>query len=1210
MTNVKNVIENIGKDDIEKIKSLFKKIKKTSEFEFIFFSNHFKNVNLSLEKYIMILKYLKKKSSIDKTKRLIGNNITLDISYNPDKNTTYRCTLENTQTINKYMQKLHKANNHVILKNLIKQMSKDNNITAIKKSKDKNETIDVENLYMRIRLSNEENLTDDEIALLSGLNDETMKNISFRFKERTTMYIYEDKNSYIKIDLTKTRTEMNYEKINTSIPRYELEIEAKMENIDLKILDMMFMETETLFKIYQQSNYVVYKFEAESVIQKYRELLIVPKVQSYANSLYGRQPVSLEIQYVENLSNKFAVTDKADGERNFLFIVDDNVYFINKNLNVKKSGIVLNEKNRKYNNSVMDGELLLLKNKLVFLVFDCLFNGGKDVRKNIKLEDRLNNADEIINNCFVFENQRGYNFEVNKNFDLDKTLLFHKNQINNMFINLNYDIDISIKSENKFPIIRRKYFMHSLGAKKWEIYAYSSLIWNLYSNDTNIKCPYILDGLIYQPNDQEYIVEKKLSKEQDYKWKPIEKNSIDFYIEFLKDIQGNHIIAYDNTYSDVSQDNNDNDFNEQRLKNLNYKICRLYVGQEIDNKQTPVLFKEKEGLHEAYLLLTNGEVRDDEGNMLSDKTVVEFCYDTNENTPFKFRWRPLRTRYDKTEAVIKYNKQYGNHITTAESVWLSIKNPILMSDFDELSQGNNPDKNTYFYDKKMESIRKRIGHEQILAVSKDSYFQERKNIAKPMRAFHNFIKDNIIYTFCHTMYGNKKKKILDVGIGLGQDNMKYYYAKVNFVVGIDIDYNALYYSTESAVGRYNKQKNKPGFPNMYFIQADFCSNFDYESQFKSLKGMNNENKLLMEKFFSEDKSKRTLFDVISAQFSFHYSLKNDETFKNMMNNINNYLNKDGYLLITTFDAIKVRQLLKDKEKYTKEYTDENGKVQTLFEIVKKYKDEPDDVIMGTGNCIDVFMTWFMSENKYHPEYLVDSRYLIEQMDKVCNLDLISTDSFENQYKNNYEFFMNYIQYEPDKRTKKYLDSCADFYKDNSVNNGSRIYSSLYRYYVFRKRKNDKVDKMEKVIGGKNKYSIQTDINYKYSTYKDYSFLYSVYDIFKKSQIIPQSLSMDDFYLDINYEIKTDDKMTEEEIQKLSEKIIIFHSVSGKKEKILDCVNIILVERDCNGEFYKKQITNNEKCKSTILLSKENDLYTPVFEIDKKTNEKIGIITTN
>ena len=50
------------------------------------------------------------------------------------------------------------------------------------------------------------------------------------------------------------------------------------------------------------------------------------------------QSVSLEIQHlVDYLPSKYSVTDKADGERNFLYITDGKVYLISNNLNIVNS---------------------------------------------------------------------------------------------------------------------------------------------------------------------------------------------------------------------------------------------------------------------------------------------------------------------------------------------------------------------------------------------------------------------------------------------------------------------------------------------------------------------------------------------------------------------------------------------------------------------------------------------------------------------------------------------------------------------------------------------------------------------------------------------------------------------------------------------------------------------------------------------------------
>ena len=1169
---------------MEQIEALYEKINKNNEFEFIFFS---KKNNMTLEKYIAILKFLSKRT-INKTYKLVSNDITLDISYMPDKETSYRCTLNNYETIDKYMKKFATANNHIIFKNLVKLSSQDKNITTLRKNKNSERTIEIDDFYMRVRLADELELTENEIKQLSSLDNTAMNKISFRYKDRTSLYFFQSDDIYCKTDLTVTKTAYKYEQINSSIPHYELEIETKSVKSEKKILDLMLDETELLLKVYQQSNYIITKTIADKVIEAYQILLAVPTQNKH--SLYGRQPVSLEIQRLASLADKYAVTDKADGERHFLVIFDNHVYLLNKNLDVKDTGISIKKKD--YNNTVLDGELVFLKNRHIFLVFDCLFKNGIDIRKEAKLELRLKHADDIIDNCFIFEKQKGTKYETlsSKDFNLNKELEFHQKNIKNMLDNLNHDIDI----EKQFVLIRRKYFIHALGAKPWEIYAYSSLIWNMYVSNSSIKCPYVLDGLVYQPNDQSYIANAKESLNQDYKWKPPKKNSIDFYIEFVIDPNsGDPIIVYDNSYEEITDEPAGIG---SRIRNVNYKICKLHVGNAIGQKQVPVPFREDDGLDEAYIALIDGEARDIDGNILINKTVVEFYYNTNSELPNKFKWIPIRTRYDKTEAVSKYKRDYGNFITIADKVWKSIINPILMNDFDDLAQGNNPEKNQYLYDKKMESIRQKIKHEDIVSATKENvYFQKITNLAKPMRNFHNFIKSILIYTFVHSMYQDyKKKSVLDLGCGRGGDQNKFYYAKIAFYIGIDNDKDALFNPIDGAVSRYSKLKSKPGFGStkMYFIVGDMTSKLDYENQFKSIGGMDYQNKQLIEKFFSDEPVNKTTFDIIHYGFSIHYGLKNEDTWANTKSNINKCLRADGYVIITTFDGNSVRKLLKGKDKYTQHYTDENGNVKVLFEIVKKYQDVDDNTIMGVGNAIDVHMEWISNEGVYLTEYLVDERFIVNELEKDCNLELVTSDSFKNQYNIHKEYLTQYARYEAEERTREgILKRAAEYYEQTDINDKSREYTFMEKYYVF--RKNSKAKQKGGNFIDPNKFAFPSTLEYD----DNYSLLNSIHHVLKSHKIIPKSLSPEDFYkdMDIKYE---NDMNIESKLKKIAKNIVIYHQdENNKREKVIDGLNIFLTERDCNNEY---DVSVVKKCKRVskndlaIIIMKEGGVYVPVY----------------
>lgn len=1207
---------NIG-DKLNDIVELFKQIKKDSEFEFIFFGKRGKY--LPQEKYIELLNFFSGRAENPKYKLTEPEN-TLDITYQPDIETNMRCTLSGTDTINSLMKKVSMFRNHVAFKTLVDLWKKKTSgIEIIKKEKKSELMVDVEDLEFRARLSTESKVTDEEIKKLLILDETNMTKIKFRYKQRTSLYIMGDDKSddFVRIDLTYTRMAETYKRLNSAIPNYELEIEygtKSSPNIDH--LMVMLSETELMFKIIQQSNFITTKSTATKVISFYKNLLSIDPEKQITN-LEGRQPVTLEIQHVTGeLVNKYAVTDKADGERHFLIILENHVYFITNNLDVKDTGIILEEKLSEYNGTLLDGELIFIsnKNRHIFLTFDCLFHKSIDVRPAIKLMERIAYADDVIEKCFIFTGQKGFKIGSKKfsleNFNLDKKLVHHHKELVELMNTLNADIEV----QKKYPLIRRKYFIEATGGKDWEIFSYASALWNSFLSSSEISCPYFLDGLIFQPLEQSYAVAKKDNKLLDYKWKPPEKNSIDFYVEFEKDQNGKIITVYDNSRDDNSKD--DVGF----IRNKPYKICKLYVGQQNKGTEVPVLFKEEQELYLAYMYLVDGEVRDIEGNIISDKTVIEAYYNDDPEIMDKFRWVCIRTRYDKTESVTRYGRKYGNYNTVADKVWRSITNPVLMSDFEDLAKGNNPEKNIYTYNKKMESLRQRISHELIISTTKESaYFQQRTNLAQPMRWFINWIKDEMIWTFCHPMYqDNRQLSVLDFGCGKGQDIMKWFFARALFYVGLDLDREGLVNPVDGANSRYNQLKKRPNFPKMNFLQADCTAELDVESQKNALNLNHLENEEIYKKFFSKEQNKRTQFDRINCQLAIHYMLRNEDTWSNFKKNINGYLRNGGYFLALTFDGRKVMELLGDKDNYVQYYTDENGKSKMLFEIVKKYEQpkSKNDVI-GVGNPIDVYIAWFSLEGRYLTEYLVDSKYIVNDLAKDCNLELISTDSCENQLIIHEQYLNNYAKYEDIPETRKFLSNVAQFYTESNVNVNCRPWLNLFRYYVFRKN-----SKLEKQKGGNSeevdellnfsdssKYAIPEMTHYN----NEFSCTNSLHHIMKSHKVIPKYITPQKFYSDLGIG-SVRDTAVDDKIQKIARDMVIYEIVEdGKETKVVDGVNIFIVERDCNDMYDVNLVKKSKKSKDSdlsVILMKEGLWYVPVYHIDKETDKKIGLFENN
>jgi hypothetical protein len=137
---------------------------------------------------------------------------------------------------------------------------------------------------------------------------------------------------------------------------------------------------------------------------------------------YGifNQVVTLEKQYLPTLINgKYSVTEKADGERVFIYIDDKkNIYRLNPtNVILDKTILAKLEKTLKITNTLIDGELLSINGKNTFLGFDLLYYNGKDYR-NFNLDTRLKYLSTVINDLnkikleFIFKVKVFYTTDV------------------------------------------------------------------------------------------------------------------------------------------------------------------------------------------------------------------------------------------------------------------------------------------------------------------------------------------------------------------------------------------------------------------------------------------------------------------------------------------------------------------------------------------------------------------------------------------------------------------------------------------------------------------------------------------------------------------------------------------------------------------------------------------------------------------------------
>ena len=192
------------------------------------------------------------------------------------------------------------------------------------------------------------------------------------------------------------------------------------------------------------------------------------------------QVVGLKLDDLPTISQNYSITDKADGERYFLFCQSPNkALLFNKHFQLKT--IQFNKKNKNQNTDIypfcVEGEYLRINGKPHYFIFDIfLFAGSSQITEKTQLE-RISTIEQII-----------------------------------PFLSTAQGITITLK---KFYFFNKDFGPQT----KTTLYQVANKIWD----ETDF--PYHLDGLIFTPQLENY-------NGKIFKWKPPEEKSIDFFIKF------------------------------------------------------------------------------------------------------------------------------------------------------------------------------------------------------------------------------------------------------------------------------------------------------------------------------------------------------------------------------------------------------------------------------------------------------------------------------------------------------------------------------------------------------------------------------------------------------------------------------------------------------------------------------------------------------
>ena len=370
------------KDKILKyIKNISVSSEQNYEIEFKFFYQN----DMSYSIYNKLLDFYSAMNLNNKIE--IIKETSIDILYKE-----YRFSIIGIDELNEVLNKNTYKQNNVLLKYFINkiQNSNSNNYIAIKKIK--KEYININDYNILFKKAYEVILSFDELNIIK--NDNINNNdIQFRYKDRIKLVIENEKNYTLQLDLTNVRLLQNYMDITTLYNKkktYELELDLTVfdnnKNInENKIYDKMILWTEKIIKFIQQSNIYIKGSEINNVIQQLNKLTDNNDVSLPIMNVY-----SFEKQNINNVIQNYTVCDKADGERYFCYIYNNNLYLISNGMIVKK----IKEKNiflNNLNDTILDGEYLYSKKykKYILYIFDILFYKGQDVREN-DLNKRFN----------------------------------------------------------------------------------------------------------------------------------------------------------------------------------------------------------------------------------------------------------------------------------------------------------------------------------------------------------------------------------------------------------------------------------------------------------------------------------------------------------------------------------------------------------------------------------------------------------------------------------------------------------------------------------------------------------------------------------------------------------------------------------------------------------------------------------------------------
>ena len=358
--------------DVNNLNSIIEEYKNESqELELVY------NYSINEDKLKQIILFLNK-SQVKKNISYI-----LDVSVANNKN--YRLSVKdnNSDIINKHciIEKENLENNDIFPKNYELEY------------KELLQRMYLNSINSKLNLKKEYVETDEEVKT-DFMNSYSKFIKTYRFKKRIS-YVFNDYTVDISIVKQASGQNIVLSNIKDMLEKIELEIEITSELININILKDV-IKMMTTFNQYVNNGYFnINKTEKVSIEKSYNKL--IESTTNKKNTSIGPKPLTFTKKTMKHMIDlntgkkelEYKITEKADGDRYFMYINNEGYIYLLGNDNVLKTGLKLDKKT--YNNSILDGELLYYKSdvmKYEYKYFDIyILNKNETYSKN--LDDRI-----------------------------------------------------------------------------------------------------------------------------------------------------------------------------------------------------------------------------------------------------------------------------------------------------------------------------------------------------------------------------------------------------------------------------------------------------------------------------------------------------------------------------------------------------------------------------------------------------------------------------------------------------------------------------------------------------------------------------------------------------------------------------------------------------------------------------------------------------